>query len=759
MKIYVADSRKDTVLREENIAPQDLYQRLWLSREIPYTLDEFQRLPKEHQNELKDGGGFVAGTLNGGRRRSSAVMSRSAITLDAEGIPCDAFITLLNRVTGLGVQYCIYSTAKHSPAAPRVRIVIPFSHDVPADEYPFFARTVCRHLQPEMSWFDPVSAKPEQLMYYPAHCKDINPLSYFAQSGVPLFDPDTWAAKYPNWKDQSTWPLFPKEQDIPKRLAAKQEDPTEKKGAVGAFCRVYDVPGAMAKYLPGVYEETAAEGRYTFTGGSTAGGAILYDDGKFLYSHHATDPAGERLVNAFDLVRLHKFGDLDDGAKQGTPTVKLPSYAAMQELAQQDPDVRLEMARESFKGCGTIADEDAAQQLAKYDGKPLDKECMRLVLRAMGITARMNVITDKCEISGVPRDCPPESAANNTPVYIRDQLVKLGVTGAGFPAVEKYLGAVIAENLYNPVAEMLQSAPWDGVHRVPVILEILGITPGSFSDTLLQKWLVQCVAMAFNDGRHSTAAAGVLVLQGPQQTGKTSFFRRLAVRREWFTEGASVNMNDKDTLINATGAWITELGELDSTLRRDQASLKAFITNTTDSYRRPYAREAEDRPRRTSFCGTVNGEQFLRDTTGDARFWVIQTNHIDLAKLWSLPDSFFVDLWHEVYTAWVNAPDSFRLTPEQRTLLEQQNTTFRESLPGEEEIRALLNYDLPMDKWPEVVVTDLCRSLHTLGYGQFSARQIGAALTKIMREDIRITKRKAHGLYAYKLPFKHLIVN
>ena len=750
MKIYVADSRKDIVLREKDIMPQDLYMQLYQSRELPYTLAEFLRLPADHQNELKDTGGFIAGTLNGGRRRSSTVMSRSAITLDADSIPCDMFETLLNRVTGLGVQYCIYSTAKHSPAAPRVRVVIPFTRDVPADEYPFFARTVCQRLQPEMSWFDPVSAKPEQLMYYPSHCKDIAPVYYCSPFGMPLLDVDAWAALFPNWKDQSTWSLFPKEQDIPKRLAAKQKDPTEKDGAVGAFCRVYDVPGAMAKYLPGVYEETAAEERYTFTGGSTAGGAILYDDGKFLYSHHATDPAGGRLVNAFDLVRLHKFGNLDDEAKQGTPAVKLPSYAAMMELAKEDPDVRLEMARESFKDCGTIADEDAAQQLAKYDGKPLDKECMRLVLRAMGITARQNVITNKCEISGVPPACPPESAANNTPVYIRDQLVKLGVTGAGFPAVEKYLGAVIAENLYNPVAEMLQSAPWDGVHRVSVLLEILGITPGSFSDTLLQKWLVQCVAMAFNNGRHSTAAAGVLVLQGPQQTGKTSFFRRLAACREWFTEGASVNMNDKDTLINATGAWITELGELDSTLRRDQASLKAFITNTTDSYRRPYAREAEDKPRRTSFCGTVNGEQFLRDTTGDARFWVIQTNHIDLAKLWSLPDSFFVDLWHEVYAAWVNAPDSFRLTPEQRAQLEQQNATFRESLPGEEEIRNALDFDLPEDKWREYTTSEL--RLLVSGADRITTNMIGVAVRKIARESPGITVRKTKQGALYRLP-------
>ena len=750
MKIYVADSRKDTVLREKDITPQELYMRLYQSRELPYTLAEFLRLPADHQNELKDTGGFIAGTLNSGRRRSSAVMSRSAITLDADSIPCDMFETLCARVTSLGVQYCIYSTAKHSPAAPRVRIVIPFTRDVPADEYPFFARTVCQRLQPEMSWFDPVSAKPEQLMYYPAHCKDIAPVCYCSPFGMPLFDVDAWAANFPNWKDQSTWPLFPKEKDIPKKLAAKQKDPTEKDGAVGAFCRVYDVPGAMAKYLPGVYEETAAEGRYTFTGGSTGCGAVLYDGGKFLYSHHATDPAGGRLVNAFDLVRLHRFGDLDDEAKQGTPTNRLPSYTAMLELAKEDPDVAHEMMQTGcFESCGTIADEAAAQQLAKYDGKPLDTECVRLVLRAMGLTARKNIITEELEYSG-RQWCNEDGAETRGLDYIMDVINRLGTTKTSVSSVESRLDTISLENLYNPVAEMLQSAPWDGVHRVPVLLEILGIAPGSFSDVLLQKWLVQCVAMAFNNRKQSVAAAGVLVLQGPQQIGKTTFFRRLAVNEDWFYDGASIDMSNKDSLIYATRAWITELGELDSTLRRDQASLKAFITTKVDRMRSAYSSIYAKKPRVTSLGGTVNGEQFLRDTTGDARFWTIQVSQIDVKRLNDLPDSFFVDLWHEVYAAWINARDSFRLTPEQRAQLEQQNAVFRESLPGEEEIRNALDFDLPEEKWRECTTSQL--RLLVPGIDRVTSNMIGAAVRKIAREDSRITIRRTERGMIYKMP-------
>ncbi|MGN7308941.1 virulence-associated protein E, partial [Bacillus subtilis] len=127
---------------------------------------------------------------------------------------------------------------------------------------------------------------------------------------------------------------------------------------VGAFCKVYDVPAAIDAFLPGVYLNTDdGSGRLTYVGGSTTGGAIVYDDGQFLFSHHATDPTGGRLVNSFDLVRLHKFGDQDDEAKPGTPTNKLPSYTAMMDFAmRQEPVAGLLMQERHQKATAAFAD-------------------------------------------------------------------------------------------------------------------------------------------------------------------------------------------------------------------------------------------------------------------------------------------------------------------------------------------------------------------------------------------------------------------
>lgn len=158
------------------------------------------------------------------------------------------------------------------------------------------------------------------------------------------------------------WPALPGQAQFTK-LAVKQGDPDGKNGVVGAFCRTYDIQRAMDELLPGIYEPVDnMPGRYTYLGGSTTGGAVLYDDGKFLYSHHATDPCGGRLVNAFDLVRLHKYGDKDDTAAAGSPTNRQPSYLAMCEYACGLSDVSALISKERYESAvkdfdGITADE------------------------------------------------------------------------------------------------------------------------------------------------------------------------------------------------------------------------------------------------------------------------------------------------------------------------------------------------------------------------------------------------------------------
>lgn len=504
MTVYTTTSRKAKVYQAAPMSLQDLFDRLKVSQPIPYTIEAYKALKKPQQDDLKDIGGFVLGELEGGRRKAGAVLSRSGAVLDLDNLPGGSTDEVIRRVAAVGLCCCVYSTAKHCPQAPRLRVVVPFLEDIPAEQYQPVARWLCQQIQLEMTWFDPTTAQAERMMYWAAHCQDVAPV-WYAQDGGGLLDAGKLLTQYlPNWQGPTTWPQFPREQKTIDRALAKaqQQDPTEKKGIVGAFCRVYNVPAAMDKFLPGVYEATATEGRYTFTGGSTWGGAVLYGDGKFLYSHHATDPAGGQLVNAWDLVRLHRFGDLDDEAKDGARGNRLPSYTAMCELAKQDEAVAELMAREQgtsavedFQG---IVDEQNAVELGRCAGEPLSLDVVRVALKTIGVQVRRNLVTNKAEIINMPRKHSQEEAVNVLPVILWDLLRGVGVKGVSINTIRTCLGAIADENRYNPVLDMLHTTAWDGVSRFPVLLGILRIDSDSFYALLVRKWLIQCVALAHN---------------------------------------------------------------------------------------------------------------------------------------------------------------------------------------------------------------------------------------------------------------------
>lgn len=760
LTVCTASSRRSRVMQAAPMDVESLFNRLSNSQPLPCTYAAYRALSKAEQDNMKDVGAYIIGELDGGRRKAGCVKSRGAAVLDADNLRAGETEEFVRRVAGLGCCYALHSTAKHSPTTPRLRVVIPFSNDVPAERYSPVVRRLCQVIQTEMTWFDPTCAEATRIMYYPVHCSDIVPVWHCSDG--PLLDADALLTQMGDWKDVTGWPRFPREATTEKRAltVAKQQDPEEKKGIVGEFCRVYDIPAAMEKFLPGVYVETATPGRYTFAQGSTAGGAVLYEDGKFLYSHHATDPAGGKLVNAFDLVRLHRFGDLDDEAKEGTKGISLPSYKAMADCARSDPEVAHRLAQAAFSEVfedKRLTDEEAAVSLTQCSGAPLSLPILRTALRTMGVTARRNLITGSAEIDGMPPQYSAENAINVLPVLLMDLLRGVKVKGVSRSAVMDYLVAVVDENKYNPVVDMLRETTWDGISRFPELLESINIKPDTFYALLLRKWLIQCVALAHNATGKVVPAEGLLTLQGPQGIGKTLFFRRLSLRSDWFAEGATLDMRNKDDIIRATSVWITELGELDSTLKREQASLKAFITQKTDRIRAPYARESSDRPRRTSFCATVNPESFLKDETGDRRFWVIPVKEFDVPWLVDTPEDWFVQLWAEVYVWWKKEPQSFRLTTHERARLNDLNASHREPLPGEETLRLALNFDLPPEQWEEFSASEVGKYLYFSSFRPSEAQIMGRILTKLARDDPRIKSRILRGVKVYRLPLRRQI--
>ena len=381
-------------------------------------------------------------------------------------------------------------------------------------------------------------------------------------------------------------------------------------------------------------------------------------------------------------------------------------------------------------------------------------------IKRFNIQARLNIITGKTEVTGLPLNSPfiSEDFKNLTPAeQLKNGAQELEIFLTAFlkheyfsftvDFLKKILSQYVKYHAFNPVLDMLRATQWDGIDRINYLGQILNITGDAHYMTMLRKWLIQAVAILHNDGNNSLDFA--LTLKGKQGDGKTELFRVLGMRSDWVRTGVTVDMNNKDTRIEAISCWLCELGELDSTLKKEQTSLKAFITQTVDRYRRPYAAEYEDRPRRTCFCATVNEEEFLRDPTGNRRWAVVTVEKIDLAALHSLKTEWLIQLWRQAYELYLSG-ETYRLTPEERARNEQLNNKSLVFLPAEQEILEGLQWGVLPELWQECTASGLKENIPALKY--IEVRRIGRALAKLAKDDARITVRIKDGCKLYKLP-------
>lgn len=641
--ISAAGSRNATKWPAQRLYISELYDKLSVPVRSTETLTAYLRMTKPQQDNLKDVGGFVGGIVHaGGRRKGNAIDGRDILTLDLDHVPAGGTDDVLRRVDGLGCGYCIYSTRKHAPEAPRLRVILPLDRTVTADEYEPIARKAAQLIGIEMC--DPSTFEASRLMYWPSCCSDSQYTYTFGDK--PFLSANgvlgLYAQAGQDWRDVTIWPQVPGVQDPHKRLAAKQGDPTEKHGVVGAFCRTYNVLSAIEKFLPGIYEPVDnMSDRYTFTGGSTTGGAIVYDNGTFIFSHHATDPAGGKLCNAFDLVRYHLFSDKDDEAQPGTPTIRLPSYTSMCELAVKDKSVsallnkeRYEAATKDFAGTVSLPENDGADvnwmellQVSPQSGLPAKStRNVRIMLEHDPLLKgriKLNTFTNQLlGIAplpwGIRTDAEGEfewSEADDA--GIRDYTHEV-LKFRSSEVVSDAVLLVAQRNTFDPVANYLQSLQWDGVPRVDSLyIDYFGAEDCPYTRAVTRKALVAAVARAIVPG---TKFDTMTVVQGTQGIGKTTFFSRLG--RGWFSNSVGT-FEGKEAAELLRGVWIVEIGELEALSRSDVKLVKQFLSKTEDQYRAAYARRTEKHPRHCVFFGTTNNQEYLRDPTGNRRFWPV----------------------------------------------------------------------------------------------------------------------------------------
>ena len=697
MKISYGNSRMDKKWKNSDISWDDFCTRVSSTVRTTETVEEYRKLKKGQQDVIKDVGGYVAGHLKAGRRKKGFVLCRSMILLDMDYGTPGVWDEVIMKCS---FKCCAYSTHKHTPEKPRIRLAIPLARDISEAEYPAVARMVAKDIGIDL--FDDTTYEAHRLMYWPS--TSMNGEFWFRKKDGNDLNPDVYLTRYDDWQDESTWPRSSRQSEVVRSSAAEAGNPLTKPGIIGAFNRTYTVEEAIEAFLSDVYEPSAMNGRYDYIPADSSAGVVIYDS-VFAFSHHATDPACGKLLNAFDLVRLHKFRGLDDKSAEDTPMSKLPSFKAMTELAVNDERVKLLLAEERRAQASAEFAEDDTDWEKNLDYEPrstvLKNSLGNLLLilkndpKLQGI--RYNRLAN--QIYGddaLPWERPYQAWRDADMAQLVAYVDKTYGTFSS-RNYELALTKAADDRAYHPIRDYLDNLPeWDGNKRVETLLvRYFGAEDTEYTRMVTRKTLAAAVARIYQPGIKFDS---MLVLNGKTDLGKSTFFARLA--GEWFSD--SLNFTDmgkgKDAAEKIQGVWIVEIPELAGLSKMDVNNIKGFLSRQDDQYRPSYGRTVESHPRQCIIVGSTNAENagFLRDTTGNRRFWVVRVWG-GSKKGWDLPESDVPQIWAEAKHYWMQG-EKLYLEGSVAEQAKAEQTTALEADEREGVVREYLDMLLP-ENW------------------------------------------------------------
>ena len=656
------------------------------------TVEEYPKMKKADKEAAKDKGGFVGGKLRDNRRKIETVACRSMLTLDVD----HAEVGFIEKFTeSCSYAAVLYTTHGHTPEAPRVRILLPLTADISADKYAALARFFADEWG--IDQFDECSYKPNQLMYWPTTPSNGEYICRTVEGD--WLDADAYLEKHPDWKDCSLLPTSSRESTVRESAKKPQEDPLTKPGTVGVFCRAYGIYAAIEKFLSDVYTPSVVEGRFDYIPGEGCAGVVIYDD-KFAYSHHATDPACGKLVNAFDLVRIHRFGN-DDGKK---------SFADMCEFAMQDDAVKLLAMEEKLAQAETdfaITDTDWMTRLHYQPRTGILENSvynLNLILNNDPDFANFafNELANRIQITG---PLPWERPEGN--MFWRDadtaQLKSIiDIRYLPFSSRNHDVAFTKAadDRHFHPVRDYLNSLPeWDGIERVEdLFIRYLQADDTPYVRAVTRKTFAAAVARVYVPGIKFDC---VPVLDGDQGIGKSTIVKDL-VTSEYYSETLSLtDMDDKSGAEKLQGFWAVEIGELAGMKKADIEKVKAFLSTCDDKYRPSYGKVVESHPRQCIIIATVNGERgYLRDITGNRRFWIIKLHQKKQKKTWDFTPEYRAQFWAEAKEIWKSGEKLYL----EGDLLEAAEEAQQSAMEVDERlgmVEEYLNAMLP-DDWAEM---------------------------------------------------------
>lgn len=773
--IAICKNRKTKVYENKTIEFGKLVKRLSKTTYTSENYNEYLSFDKNIQDDIKDVGGFVGGYLKDGRRNKDSVAYRSLITLDVD-YGYSGMIDFLEM--SLDFECVIYTTHKHSSENERFRIVIPVSDNINDIQYEAISRMIAFEIG--IDYFDDSTFESNRLMYFPSTSKDGE--FRFIHIKDDILDVNTYLDKYENYKDKSTYPVSSRVNNIKDEQLKKQQNPLTKDGIIGAFCKTYNIHEVIDKYLKNIYTKTNDNSRYTYTGGSSYGGLVVYEDANFAYSHHSTDPCLNKLCNSFDLVKNHLFKNLSEEK----------ALESMIEMASSDGDVvktlgieSLKVAQEEFKidsddnirfetyclgndekseentGFKDSVTESKKQNETNFEGeiRKNSKVTLQSETNLKNEKGFENQIDSKNE-----KGCENEIDLDNI-TNVEDEsnlwVTKLEVNKKGSYAstidniviilsndnnfknklalnefsnqiiikgnlpwrklknkeeawvdtddsnlrhyIEKVykikslqsiydgLCVVSSKNSFHPIKDYLNSLKWDKVSRIETLfIDYLGAIDNIYTRAAARKILVAGVSRIFNPG---VKFDNMVVFVGKQGIGKSHIVNLLG--KSWYTDSINTVVG-KEAYEQLQEAWLVEMAELSATKKAEVESVKHFISKREDMYRVAYGRRVQKFKRQCVFFGTTNEDEFLKDRTGNRRFWPIRVGVGKMKKdLFKELDDYEIDnIWAEAYELYKSGESLILSKEEAKEALKSQEHHLEVS-PKEGMIREYLNKLLP----------------------------------------------------------------
>lgn len=680
---------------------EDFLERLNRDIRSTETMRDFDRLDRTARANLKDVGGYMAGELSGARRLKSAVLSRSMITLDVDY--ADSLFPVEFETRFPGVAAVIYNTRSDREKSRRFRVVIPFAEEVQdAAQYEAAARKMAELLGIDL--FDPTTFQAERMMYWQSLSSD-QPKVFEVFDGEPI-SADYLLSLYGNneeWRDIRNW-AFKSDQEKETRAIvgkAMAQNPKEKAGLVGAFCRAYSVPAAIEKYLSDVYEIAPGNDRYTYKAGHSVGGMIVFDD-LFCFSYHSTDPIADgHAYNAYDLVRVHKFGHLgkEDSTKEMNKLV-CADKECVKDMVTPDADL------DDFDDYGDAVKSDNTEEVTELvwdlDGKGNKQVTVNNFVNAFKSDPLLNGLLAYDMLKETIVFTRPSFTAkgskkgdlvNDTDISIIKGRIERMHGIYNDAKLNDAIEQVSSDNAFHPIKLYLESLTWDGVPRIDTFLvDYMGAEDNAYTREAFRKMLLAAVTRIYEPGRKFDTA---LVFYSEQGVGKSTLIQRLS--KGWFNDSLT-NLSGKESYEAIQFAWLVELAELSALRKSDVEAVKNFISKREDTYRGAYARRVKTHKRQCVFFGSTNDDEFLKDATGNRRFFPVEVKRTRKTRLIFEPefDAIVDQLWAEAMEGYMLG-EALTLSDEAEAIAGGTREEFTERTPIQGLIEEYLDRLFPAD--------------------------------------------------------------